>query len=521
MPRPPSVPFARSSLALMLLTSTLAQMSPLGTPVLAQVPRPSAAQVAHAVDSLAQEVIRARLVPGIGVALVMDGRTVLARSYGYADVTRGIRADDRTLWYTASTSKAFMGFAVSLLATEGRIDLDAPITALLPGIRWHRDVRPESLTLARFLAHTSGLDGSDLVTSAAFTGEIPEVRWAELLAHAAPTGSNGLSYTNFGYNVAGMVVDRHHAAGWKDFLESRVFAPAGMTETHHRMTGLDRARIAMPHALGADDAFATAPFQKTDATLNAAGGHLATLGDLARFTIVQMDSGMLDGRRVHPKAAVERSHRLIATHTDARARRFAHFDREGWGAGWDIGAYDGERMVSRFGSYAATRSHLSFLPRRRIGFVALTNGGLGTATDLLAAFAFDLEAGRPDARQRADERLRTLAAQRNGGARQVAASDSVRRSRQLPPLAHPLDDFAGRYTSPTLGTIEFRLDGGVLRFRWGALSGPAEVLDAAANTLRIEMAMSGTPVAFRFPPSGPANAVTIQGRTFTRTEGTR
>jgi CubicO group peptidase (beta-lactamase class C family) len=521
MPRQPSTPRDRTSFALILLTSTLVQMSTHGPSLAAQARRPSATEVANAVDSLAQEVIRARLVPGIGVALVMDGRTVLARSYGFADVTRGVRADDRTLWYTASTSKAFMGFAVSLLATEGRIDLDAPITAHLPGVRWHRDVRPESLSLASFLSHTSGLEGSDLVTSAAFTGEIPEARWADLLAHAAPTGSRGLSYTNFGYNVAGMVVDRIHPRGWKDFLETRVFAPAGMRETHHRMTGLDRARIAMPHTLGADDAFATAPFQKTDATLNAAGGHLAAVGDLARFTIAQMDSGMLDGRRVYPQAAVERSHRLLATHTDARARRFAHFDREGWGAGWDIGAYEGERMVSRFGSYAGTRSHLSFLPRRRIGFVALTNGGLGTATDLLAAFAFDLEAGRSDAHQRAAERFGQLVTQRAGGARQVAAGDSVRRSRQAQPLAHPLGDFAGSYTSPTLGTIEFRHVDGRLGFRWGALSGPVEILDAAANMLRIEMALSGTPVAFRFPPSGPASALTIQGRSFTRTEGTR
>lgn len=520
MSRQPSVPPACTSLTLMFLTSILAQMSLPGPSLPAQARRPGAAEVANAVDSLAQEVIRARLVPGIGVALVMDGRTVLARSYGYADVTRGVRADDRTLWYTASTSKAFIGFAVSLLATEGRIDFDAPIAALLPGVRWHRNVRPESLTFARFLSHTSGLDGSALVSSAAFTGEIPEARWPELLAHAAPTGSSGLSYSNFGYNVAGMVVDRRHSRGWKDFLETRVFAPAGMRETHHRMTGLDRARIAMPHALGADDAFATAPFQKTDATLNAAGGHLASLGDLARFTIVQMDSGLLDGRRVFPRAAVERSHRLLATHTDVRARRFAHFDREGWGAGWDIGAYEGERMVSRFGSYAGTRSHLSFLPGRRIGFVSLTNGGLGTATDLLAAFAFDLEAGRPDAHPRAAERFRQLVAQRAGGARQVAAGDSVRRARQAQPLAHPLGDFAGRYASPTLGTIEFRLEDGRLHFRWGALSGPVEVLDAAANTLRIEMAMSGTPVTFSFPASGPATGVTLQGSQFTRTEGT-
>ena len=101
--------------------------------------------------------------------------------------------------------------------------------------------------------------------------------------------------------------------------------------------------------------------------MNSAGGHISTVHDLARWTIVQMDSGVIDGKRVFPKGAVVLSQTLIAKHTRDQSKKFAFFDREGWGAGWDIGSYEGERMVSRFGSYAQTRSHLSFLPNRRIG----------------------------------------------------------------------------------------------------------------------------------------------------------
>lgn len=485
------------------------------TPLPAQQARPAAADLARAVDSLAQEVMRARLTPALGVAVVMDGRTILAKSYGKNDATRDVPADDRTLWYLASTSKAFMGFAVSRLEAENRLAFDAPITRLLPGTRWHPGARAESLTLGHFLSHTHGLDDGGIVLSAAFTGEVPESRWKDLLPHAAPTGSSDLVYTNFGYNVAGMVVDAVHSGGWKDYLESHVFAPAGMTETYHRVTGLDRRRIAMPHRLRGDGSFETAPFQKTDATLNAAGGHLATLRDLARFTIAQMDSGMLDGRRVYPAAAVARSHRMIAEQTRPAARRFAHFDREGWGAGWDIGRYEGERVVSRFGSYATTRSHLSFLPARRIGVVAMTTGpGASLATDLVAAFAYDLEAGRPDARARAAQRLAELVTRRDAAVAQLAESE-----RATAPVAaprRPLAEYAGRYGHPRLGTIEFAVDDGRLAYRWGALSGPVTVLDAANDVLRFEMAMSGTRAAFAFPASGPARAVSIQQHEFTR-----
>ena len=58
----------------------------------------------------------------------MDGRTIYSKSHGMADVTAGVPADDRTLWYIASTSKSFTGFGVALLAHKGVLRLDAPIT---------------------------------------------------------------------------------------------------------------------------------------------------------------------------------------------------------------------------------------------------------------------------------------------------------------------------------------------------------------------------------------------------------
>ena len=154
-------------------------------------------------------------------------------------------------------------------------------------------------------------------------------------------------------------------------------------------------------------------------------------GDLARWVIVQMDDGMIDGRRVFPREAVELSHRLIARQTVEGSKRFGPFDREGWAAGWDIGWYQGEPMVSRFGSYGSIRSHLSMLPRRHIGVVAQVNGpGASSATDIVAQLAYDLEAGRTDARASANDRLNTLIARMSALRKQQAESDSTRRARQ-------------------------------------------------------------------------------------------
>lgn len=311
-------------------------------------PRPTADAVARAVDSLAAHVVAEGLTPAIGVALVMDGSIVLSKAYGMADVTDRIRADDRTLWYVASTSKSFTGFGVSLLAQQGVLDFNTPITGLLPNAQWPDGVDASNLTLANFLSHTHQLNDIAVVTSAAYTGAIPESQWPSMIRYAEPIDGQELIYSNLGYNVAAMVIDARRPEGWRRYLDSAVCKPAGLAETYTRISGLDQRRIAKPHALFADGHFETSDFLKSDATMNSAGGHLATLHDLACWVTVQMDGGVIDGKRVFPEEAVALSHRLIARQTREGSKRFAFFEREGWAAGWDIGSYRGEGMVSRF-----------------------------------------------------------------------------------------------------------------------------------------------------------------------------
>jgi CubicO group peptidase (beta-lactamase class C family) len=483
--------------------------------LLAQQPRAEATTLARAVDSLAVQAVAMGLTPALGVAVTLDGRIIYEKSHGHVDVTAGIAADDRTLWYIASTSKSLTGFGVALLAQRGVLRLDAPITELLPGVRWHPRAGADSLTLAHFLSHTHGLNDNAVVASAAFTGAVPEDRWPALVALAEPRATGGLVYTNFGYNVAAMVIDRLRPEGWKRFLEEHVYRPAGMAETYARVSGLER-RIAKPHRLLTTGRYETLPFFKVDATMNSAGGHVATLHDLARWTIVHMDSGVIDGRRVFPAEAVTLSHRLIARQTRDQAKRFAFFDREGWGAGWDIGSYDGEPMVSRFGGYHTTRSHLSFLPRRRIGAVVMATGGLGAITDVIAAFAYDLEAGRADAHARAAQRMEELRGRLASGLASIATQDSARAARQRMPLGRPLTDLAGGYEEPSFGRITFTVQDGGLAYRWGAVYGRAEILDASKAQLRIDIAGAATTVTFNAAESGPAASLVLQGVTFTR-----
>ena len=458
----------------------------------------------QAIDQFVRRAFALGVTPGLGVAVVSEGRIVYTAALGHANVQEGIPVTDSTLWYVASTSKSFTGFGVALLEAAGEIDVNAPITRVLPHATWHSNARPGELTLASFLSHTHGLNSGPLTTSAAFTGAFTEDQFNSLLAFSEPLPTRDLAYSNLGYNVASMAIAEKQREGWKTYLDRSVFTPAGLGDTHHRVTGIPERRIAKAHQYRADGTYEAQPFLKRDLTMNAAGGHVALIADLARWTILHIDDGRLDGRQIFPAGVVRRSHEILGRQN----AQFAYFQRDGWGFGWDIGSYDGEPMVSRFGSYTGFRSHLSMLPARRVGVVAQVNSAPGwRLTDVIAAYAYDVFQGRADANARGQARLDTLVTQLQARRARLASA---------PPPVHtpprPLSDYVGRYEASALGHIEILPDETGLRIRWGVLPDlPLDVRDAQKEIFVTTSFGALSPIQFIFGSSGPAQALETEG----------
>jgi hypothetical protein len=132
------------------------------------------------------------------------------------------------------------------------------------------------------------------------------------------------------------------------------------------------------------------------------------------------------------------------------------------------------------------------------------------ATDVIAAFAYDLERGDTAAHSRAIGRLQNLRSRLPEAIEAIKESDAKRASRQQP-LPHPLSAYAGSYRHDLYGTFTFMERDGVLHWTLGALSGRAEVLDAGQNALRIIVVDGGSSVTFAFP-SGATVAQSLEFR---------
>lgn len=471
--------------------------------------------LAKQIDPLLEELFSYDLSPGMSVAVVLDDRIAYTRGFGLAEIASGRPVTASTRFYIASTTKSLTALACALLADQGELDLHTPVQRYVPDLRFHRDIDPERITLERLLTHTHGLEGiGPVVIRTAFTGDYDRGQLLRLTAHHGPAESGeAFRYSNIGYNIAGFVLEEITGETWKDAVDELVLRPLHLRETTAYVSRLDPAETAVGYR-PTPEGFEIAAPTKTDETMHAAGGHYTTASDMAAWVGAVMNKGWWIGEQVFPASVVED---VTRKHAD-QDRTFGEIKRYGWGLGWDLGTYNGDTLVHRFGSYAGFRSHVSFMPSRKVGVVVLVNdGALGSMLADGAAFlvynhlrkteeAASINAGlikrlagiAPMMRQRLAEELRKRAA----------------RDQTLP---FELSAYAGRYENGAYGTMRCQVEEGKLVFRFGGLKSAAEVYDNDKNQFRVELTGGGSVVTFEMT-GGQGKKVTFNGVEFARIE---
>ena len=343
--------------------------------LIASVPVSAAAtadrELAADVDALVQKIMSASGIPGLAIAVVQGDRPVLVKGYGFANRERRIPVTEHTAFYIGSLTKAFTALTVALLADRGTLDLDAPITRYLRDVQWGAGVHADSITLRQLLSHTSGIDGSGPVTwRTAFTGDQTNALTKDLLRHHGPNGlGHRYRYTNLGYNIAGLIVDEVTGGTWQEAVAQNVLAPLGMTGTTAYLSRVDTTRLAMPYLPDADG-MRRARYAKADRNMQAAGGHVTTGADLAKWLEVQLNQGRLDGRQVFPRHVVAETQRRQTSMDGKRGE----LETVGYAFGWTIGLQGSDTVFVHGGGFSAFQAVIGFDLRTRVG-VAVTAKG--------------------------------------------------------------------------------------------------------------------------------------------------
>jgi CubicO group peptidase (beta-lactamase class C family) len=370
---------ARSIAMAGVVGSLLALLAPAG-PHAQQLPVSREAQV----DQLFARWTRA--TPGCAVGVAREGRTLLEKGYGMADLEHDVPITTRTIFEAGSVAKQFTAAAVLLLAREGRLSLDDPAGRFVPEIQGYGD----GVTIRHMLTHTSGL--RDWGNEAAMAGWPRSTRvytQAFVLDSVARqralnfTPGTHWSYSNTGYTLAAVLVARVSGETFAELCRRRLFEPLELKRTSWRD---DHTRVVKDRAIGyapGKDGYRTSmPFEDVHGN----GGLLTTVGDLLRW------NGRFD-RSGGADADIARQQQEPA--------RLASGQVLGYGLGLYVGRYKGLLEGSHGGGTAGYSAYLARYPEKRFSVALLCNAldapaeGYGHA---LADIYLDLPAGEAGAR---------------------------------------------------------------------------------------------------------------------------
>lgn len=459
-------------------------------------------------------------VPGFAVVVVRDDRPVFARAYGMADREAGVKADADTLFYMGSSTKSFTALVAAMIDREGKIKLSDPVTKYTSGVQFKTPM-PDKITVRDLLTHTSGLTNSPLVNRMAYTGQIEKGDIARVFAEGTTIDEANYGkyrYTNLGYNIYGLLLENNLKLKWQDELQKRIFGPAGLKHTTaYRTRALAKKwSIAAPYVWDEQaGAVVRSVVNKVDNNMQAAGGHFMSINDLGRWLNLNMNGGKLGGKQVIPADLIATVHTGYTKST----RNEPPFSGDGeYGLGWQIGKYKTDKVIYHHGGYPGYRSHVSFMPDKKIAVGVLVNNDFagGRAADIMAAYAYDSLSGAPDVEADYAKQLDDFAAQYVRRKQQTTAG-AAERAKRTSQLTQPLADYTGKYTNDMLGTFEVTVQGNALAVRMGNLycvSTPFTQKD----TIRVVMIPGGNGevIGFEKGAGGKFDTLKYAGRDFKR-----
>jgi CubicO group peptidase (beta-lactamase class C family) len=325
----------------------------------------------EAVRRYASELIRDEMdragIAGLSIALVDDQKVVWAEGFGYADREQKLPADADTVYRVGSITKLFTATAAMQLAEAGKLSIDAPVSAVLPGFSMRSRFSGAGPVTPRLLmTHHSGLP-SDILHGFTQLHPASLAQTAEQLKDtylAYPPGKLW-SYSNVGFSLLGRIVEVAGGEPYAEHLENALFRPLGMQRTSisSDLSTLPGSAKGYRNGHEADD------FILRDIP---AGGMNSTVRDLSRFlSMVFADGRAGDRQIIRPETLRE----MMRAQNAGNPLDFTYKIGLAWALGpvGDLVLPEGELIAQHTGGTITFHSQLIALPRSKLGIVVLSN----------------------------------------------------------------------------------------------------------------------------------------------------
>ena len=310
--------------------------------------------------------------PGCAVLIIKDGKPVFRKGYGVADL-RSFRAiGPETNFRLASLTKQFTATAIMLLVHDGKLQYEDRLTDVFP------DFGPygRTINIRQVLNHTSGLLDYEDILQKQYPGvadeKIPQIKDAavlEMLKHQNttkfPPGTHW-DYSNSGYVLLAMVVEKKSGLGFGDFLRERIFKPLEMNHTVAYAKGRNEVTNRAYGHTFTDGKWRETDQSSTSATLGD-GGVYTSLDDLEKWDRALTNHTLLSAKEMAPALSPP------PTSGNGELQMRDGVTAPLYGFGWFLDPYQGHRRYSHYGETVGFRTAIQRFPDDRLTVIVLCN----------------------------------------------------------------------------------------------------------------------------------------------------
>ena len=416
------------------------------------------------IESFIQDALeKVDCVPGLGLAIVQGEEVVYLNGFGYRDVENELPVTGETGFYLASKTKSFTGMATASLEAKNLIDLEASLSSFFPEWELSPPLDAQKINLIKLLSHNHSINNGGLQYRQAFIDHLPLDDQVRILFDFSRPGDGGFTYSNLGYNITGSILEKYLGQSWQKILKKEIFDPCGMEQTTTSMSKAIKGNFAFPY-FKEKGQFKKLK-NKTDQLMHPAGGIVSNPSDLARWILVNMNDGQIEGKQVLPQKVTQRVHRAYVD----LSKDYFKFHRSAYELGWYQSEYEGDTLIHHFGSNEGYMAHVSYMPEHQIGVVALSNELEYGAQfpHLVATYIYDLLLAKKDLDAKYVLALKELVERRETTEERTSQLLQGKKEMLVRAVTNPdnwrinKDDFPGTYYNPRLGhfSVKEKKDG--------------------------------------------------------------
>ena len=311
----------------------------------------------NSVETKVDEYIRAEMqaqqIPGLALAVIKDGKIIIARGYGLANVEHQVPVKPETIFQSGSTGKQFTATAVMMLVEEGKLSLDDKITKHFPDgpEAW------QNITVRHLLTHTSGM--TDYPPDFDLRRDYSEDELFQRIKSIPLAFQPGekWSYSNLAYVMLGILIHKVSGTFYGDFLQERIFKPLEMTTARI----ISETDIVPNRAAGyrvVNGQLKNQNWVSPSLNTTADGALYLTIYDMAKWDAALYTDKLLK------KSSLEQMWTPVKLN-DGKTHPY--------GFGWALGQIRGHRIIEHGGAWQGFKAQISRYVDDKLTVIVLAN----------------------------------------------------------------------------------------------------------------------------------------------------